>query len=204
MRRGAMNPFLIGVPRSTDHLCRRRIPRCFWDQKSLEDRGWPSWCESHPFGGCDPWSAKPFSLERVMQMMRIQFALKAEILWKNPISCSGNPSEEGTPLQRILFVIEKGRPMMWMSVTSRREPPKVGEALSRRQSLALRRSRYSDTVLWGEGDCWGEGIHLMKPEEVHHIGRTLPTSETDSHRGLEPHVAEPNLGSCWWRGPCWC
>ena len=32
----------------------------------------------------------------------------------------------------------------------------------------------------------------MKQEEVHHIGRTLPTSENDSHRGLEPHVAEPN------------
>ena len=154
--------------------------------------------------GGDPWSAKPFSLERVTQLMRIQSALKVEILWKNPISCSGNPPEEGTPLQRIQFVIERGRPMMWMSVTSRREPPKVGEALSRRQSLALRRSPYSDTVRWGEGDCWGEGIHLMKQEEVHHIGRTLPTSETDSHRGLEPHVAEPNLGSWWWRGPCWC
>ena len=40
----------------------------------------------------------------------------------------------------------------------------------------------------------------MKQEEVHHIGRTLPTSETDSHRGLEPHVAEPNLGSLLMKG----
>ena len=32
---------------------------------------------------------------------------------------------------------------------------------------------------------------MMKPEEVHHMGRTLSRSETDSHRGLEPHVAEP-------------
>ena len=198
-----MSPFLIGVPRSTDHLSRRRIPRCFWDQKSLEDREWPSCCESHPFGGGgDPRSAKPFSLERVTHLMRIQFALKAEILRKNPITCSGNPLKRGRPFNE--FVIERGRPMVWKSVTSRREPPKVGEALSRRQSLALRRSRCSDTVLWGEGDCWGEGIHLMKPEEVHHMGRTLSRSETDSHRGLEPHVAEPNLGSCWWRGPCWC
>ena len=31
-------------------------------------------------GGGDPWSAKPFSLERVTHLMRIQFALKAEIL----------------------------------------------------------------------------------------------------------------------------
>ena len=31
-------------------------------------------------GGGDPWSAKPFSLERVTQLMRIQFALKVEIL----------------------------------------------------------------------------------------------------------------------------
>ena len=37
---------------------------------------------------------------------------------------------------------------------------------------------------------------MMKPEEVHHMGRTLSRSETDSHRGLEPHVAEPNSGSC--------
>ena len=40
----------------------------------------------------------------------------------------------------------------------------------------------------------------MKPEEVHHMGRTLSRSETDSHRGLEPHVAEPNLGSCLMKG----
>ena len=31
-------------------------------------------------GGGDPWSAKPFSLERVTHLMQIQFALKAEIL----------------------------------------------------------------------------------------------------------------------------
>ena len=31
-------------------------------------------------GGGDPWSAKPFSLERVTHLMRIKFALKAEIL----------------------------------------------------------------------------------------------------------------------------
>ena len=36
---------------------------------------------------------------------------------------------------------------------------------------------------------------MMKPEEVHHMGRTLSRSETDSHRGLEPYGAEPNSGS---------
>ena len=31
----------------------------------------------------------------------------------------------------------------------------------------------------------------MKPEEVHHMGRTLSSSETDSHRGLEPPLQSP-------------
>ena len=30
-----MNPFLIGVSRSTDHLCRRRIPRVVSETKNL-------------------------------------------------------------------------------------------------------------------------------------------------------------------------
>ena len=96
-----------------------------------------------------------------------------------------------------------GDPLRESQALAEGNPP-VGEALSRRQSLPLRRSRCSDTVLWGEGDCWGEGVHMMKPEEVHYMGRTLWRSETDSHRGLEPHVAEPNSGSCWWVGPRWC
>ena len=101
--KGNHEPLLIGVPRTTDHLSRRRIPRCFWDQKSFEEREWPSCCESHPFGGVDPRSAKPSSLEKVTHLMRIQFAIKAENLWKNPITCSGNPFEEGTPFQRIRY-----------------------------------------------------------------------------------------------------
>ena len=31
----------------------------------------------------------------------------------------------------------------------------------------------------------------MKQEEVHQRGRTLPTSESDSHRGLEPTLQSP-------------
>ena len=53
--------------------------------------------------GGDPRSAKPFSLEKVTHLMRIQFAIKAESLWKNPITCLGNPFEEGTPFQRIRY-----------------------------------------------------------------------------------------------------
>ena len=183
----------------------------FW-RESHEDRGWPSRCESHSLGEVDPWFAKPFSFREgdAIDANSIR-SLKVGILWKNPIHCSGNPLEEnsilveeGAPLQRILFVMERGRPMMWMSLTRRREPPEGGEALSRRQPLALRRSPYSDTIRWGEGDCWGERHSLDEAKEVHQRGRTLPTSESDSHRGLEPHIAEPNLGSCWWRGPCWC
>ena len=101
-----MNPFLIGVSRSTDHLCRRRIPRVVSETKNLLKIGGDH-LDANPIR-----LAKPFSLERVTQLMRILFALKVEILRKNPISCSGNPSEDGTPLERILFVIERGRPMM--------------------------------------------------------------------------------------------
>ena len=40
----------------------------------------------------------------------------------------------------------------------------------------------------------------MKQEEVHHIGRTLPTSETDSHRGLEPHRCRAQFGQLLMKG----
>ena len=196
MRRGTMSPLLIGVPRTTDHLSRRRILRWFWDQKFLEEKVVTILPRS------PSWSAKPYSLGKVTHLTRIQFAIKVENLWKNPITCSGNTFEEGdSPSTNSLSKV--GDPLRESQSLAEGNPP-VGEALSRRQSLPLRRSRCSDTVLWGEGDCWGEGVHMMKPEEVHHMGRTLWRSETDSHRGLEPHVAEPNSGSCWWVGPCWC
>ena len=34
----------------------------------------------------------------------------------------------------------------------------------------------------------------MKQEEVHHIGRTLPTSETDSHRGARTPRCRAQFG----------
>ena len=76
-----MNPFLIVVSRSTDHLCRRRIPRVVSETRNLLKIGGDH-LDANPIrlGGVDPWSAKPFSLERVTQLMRILFALKAEIL----------------------------------------------------------------------------------------------------------------------------
>ena len=130
----ASDPFWIGVSRSTDHLGRRRIPRVASEASNrLEDRGWPTRCESHSLRDVDPWFAKPFSFgEGDATDANSIRSLKVGILWKNPIPCSGNPLEEGAPLQRILFVMERGRPMMWMSLTRRRESPEGGEALSRR------------------------------------------------------------------------
>ena len=102
--RGNHEPLLIGVPCTTDQLSRRRIPCCFWDQKSLEEKGVTILLRiPSVWGGVDPRSAKPPSLEKVTHLMRIQFAIKAENLWKNPITCSGNPFEEGTPFQRIRY-----------------------------------------------------------------------------------------------------
>ena len=97
MRRGTMSPWLIGVPRTTDHLSRRRILRCFWDQKFLEEK------VVTILPRIPSWSAKPFSLGKVTHLTRIQFAIKVENLWKNPITCSGNTFEEGTPFQRIRY-----------------------------------------------------------------------------------------------------
>ena len=78
-----MNPFLIGVSRSTDHLCRRRIPCVVSETRNLLKIGGDH-LDANPIrlggGGGDPWSAKPFSLERVTQLMQILFALKEEIL----------------------------------------------------------------------------------------------------------------------------
>ena len=135
-----------------------RIPYV-WRGWFSGDRGWPSRCESHSLGEVDPLGAKPFSFGEgdAIDANSIRL-LKVGILWKNPIPCSGNPLEEnsilveeGAPLQRILFAMERGRPMMWMSLTRRREPLEGGETLSRRQPLARRRSPYSDTIRWEEG-----------------------------------------------------
>ena len=64
--------------------------------------------------------AKPFSFGEGDAIDANSISLlKAGILRKNPIPRSGNPLEEnsilveeGAPLQRILFVMERGRPMM--------------------------------------------------------------------------------------------
>ena len=152
-------------------------------------RGWPFGCETVLFGEGDAIDANSIRL------------LKVGILWRNPIPCSGNPLEENSilveeraPLQRILFVMERGRPMGWISFTRRREP------LSRRLPFA-----YSDTIRCGEGRLLRQkALTWWIEKRATWTGRTLPWSESYSHWGLEPHVAEPNLGSCWRRGPRWC
>ena len=65
-----MNPFLIGVSRSTDHLCRRRIPRVVSETRNLLKKG-SDHLAANPIrlgGGGDPRSAKPSSLEKVTQL----------------------------------------------------------------------------------------------------------------------------------------
>ena len=202
----ASDPFWIGVSRSTDHLCRRRIPRVVSESSNrLEDRGWPSRCESHSLGEVDPWSAKPFSFgEGDATDANSIRSLKVEILWKNPISCSGNPFEEGAPLQRILFVMKGEGPWCECQSLAEGNPPKEGKPLTGDNHSPWGEAPIATPFAEERGTAEAKGIHLMKQEEVHQIWRTLPTSEADSHRGLGPHVAEPNLGSCWWRGPCWC
>ena len=162
-----------------------RIPYV-WRGWFSGERGWPSRCESYPLGEVDPLGAKPFSFGEgdAIDANSIRL-LKVGILWKNPIPCSGNPLEEnsilveeGAPLQRILFVMERGRPMMWMSLTRRREPLEGGETLSRRQPLARRRSPYSDTIRWGEGDCWGERHSLDE------VRRGPPEREDSSNKRI--------------------
>ena len=102
--KGNHEPLLIGVPRTTDHLSRTKNsplflrPEISWRKGVTILLRIPS-----VWGGVDPRSAKPSSLEKVTHLMRIQFAIKAENLWKNPIICSGNPFEEGTPFQRIRY-----------------------------------------------------------------------------------------------------
>ena len=136
-------------------------------------RGWRNWCKFHSL-------------------------VKGGILWRNPIPCWGNPLEEnsilleeGAPLKRILFVMDRGRPMGWIWFTRRREPLGRGETLSRRLPFAWRRHPFAVE----RGDCWGERHSLDEFEKrATWTGWTPPWSESYSHWGLEPSCCRAQPG----------
>ena len=79
MRRGTMSPFLLVFLVRLTTCVGEEFPVVSETRNLLKIGGDHLAANPIRWGG-DPWSAKPFSLERVTHLMRIQFALKAEIL----------------------------------------------------------------------------------------------------------------------------